>query len=76
MFIVYSKETGNIKNIVTGGVYKELKDLFPLDYIDYEKIYNTLNIEDNLFIINNFNFFKIINDKISLKQEFKDKLGV
>ena len=73
MFIIYSKQTGDIKNIATGDNYKEIKDLFPYDYKDYEIIYNTLNVPDDLFVINNFNMFKIENNKIVAKQSLLDK---
>lgn len=73
MFIVYSKQTGDIKNIATGDTYKELKDLFPYDYKDYEIIYNTLNIPDDQFVINNFDMFKIVDNKIVVKESQLEK---
>lgn len=73
MFIVYSKRTGDIKNIATGDCYKTLKDLFPYDYEDFEIIYNTLILEDDLYVINNFSLFKIKNNKLVLKEEQLDK---
>lgn len=73
MFIVYSKQTGDIKNIATGDTYKEIKDLFPYDYKDYEIIYDTLSIPDDLFVINNFNMFKVQDGKLALKQSQLEK---
>ncbi|MGL5245525.1 MAG: hypothetical protein ACRC7R_10165 [Sarcina sp.] len=69
MFIVYSKQTGDIKNIATGDSYNTLKDLFPYDYKDFEIIYDTLKVEDDLFVINNFTSFKVKNKKIIVKEE-------
>lgn len=73
MFIVYSKQTGDIKNIATGDTYKEIKDLFPYDYKDYEIIYDTLSIPDDLFVINNFNMFRVQDGKLALKQSQLEK---
>lgn len=68
MFIVYSKQTGDIKNIVTGSTCKSIKDLFPRDYKDYELIYECINLEDDSIVINNQDIFKIENNKIVLKE--------
>lgn len=67
MFIVYSKQTGNIKNIVTGSVCSSIKDLYPYDYKDYQIIYDSINLEDDPIVINNQDMFKIENEKIILK---------
>ncbi|MGL5414591.1 MAG: hypothetical protein ACRDDY_13345 [Clostridium sp.] len=74
MFIVWSKETGKIKSIATGGNYREIKDLYPRDYLDYEKIYDCGNIEDNLCLKNNYRLYKIIDGKIVLDEDEVDKL--
>lgn len=75
MFIVYSKKTGNIKNVVMGGKYNELKDLFPYDFEDYIEIYSTLILEDDLFVQKNSDFYKIVDEKLVIKDEIKNKLG-
>lgn len=69
MFVVYSKQNGSIKNIATGGQFNSIKDLFPHDYEDYEIIYNCINLDDDLTVINNPNMFKIVNKKIALKEK-------
>lgn len=73
MFIVYSKQTGNIKNIVTGSACASIKDLYPYDYKDYELIYESINLEDDPIVINNQDMFKIVNSKLILKDNKLDK---
>lgn len=69
MFIVYSKLNGKIKNVAIGGNYKTIKDLFPYDYEDYDLIYNCMNVEDDIFIANNFESFKVTDGKIVVDDE-------
>lgn len=69
MFIVYSKQTGDIKNVVTGSSCRSLEDLFPYDYKDYEIIYNCITLEDDLTVINNQDMFKIKDNKVVLKDD-------
>ena len=42
MFIVYSKQNGKIKTVASGDNYISIKDLFPVEYEDYEIIYDYL----------------------------------
>ncbi|MGL4762460.1 MAG: hypothetical protein ACRCWG_13520 [Sarcina sp.] len=74
MLVVYSKKTGKIKNILIGDQYKEIKDCYCEDYIDYEQIYNCMNIEDDLIIRDNFDFFKVLDEKLVLKDKIANRL--
>ena len=69
MFIVYSKQTGDIKNVVTGSSCKSLEELFPYDYKDYQIIYDSINLEDDLTVINNQDMFRIQDSKVVLKDD-------
>ncbi|MGL5459148.1 MAG: hypothetical protein ACRDBY_05985 [Cetobacterium sp.] len=68
MFIVYSKQNGKIKTVASGDNYKSIKDLFPVEYEDYEIIYDCLNTKDDPIILNNPDMFIIKNEQIVLNK--------
>lgn len=68
MFIVYSKQNGKIKTVASGDSYKSIKDLFPVEYEDYEIIYNCLVAKDDPIILNNPDMFIIKNEHIILNK--------
>lgn len=68
MFIVYSKQNGKIKTVASGDNYISIKDLFPVEYEDYEIIYDYLVAKDDPIILNNPDMFIIKNEQIILNK--------
>lgn len=66
MTIFYSSSSGKIKSIVSG---KQDMNVFGEDKDDYN--YDFIVIEKDEYLFNNFDKFKIIDNKVVLKEEFK-----
>lgn len=66
MTVFYSVSTGKIKSIVSG---KQDMNVFGEDKEDYN--YDFMVIAKDEYLFNNFDKFKIIDNEVVLKEEFK-----
>lgn len=59
MFIIYSKQTGNIISATGSDLYKSIRDMYPVSYIDYEIVYDCMNVPTDEAILQDISAYKV-----------------
>lgn len=59
MFIIYSKQTGNIISATGSDLYTTIKDMYPVSYIDYEIVYDCMNISTDEAVLQDINGYRV-----------------
>jgi len=59
MFIIYSKQTGNIITATGSDLYRTIQDMYPVSYIDYDIVYDCMNVPTNEEVLRNINDYKV-----------------
>lgn len=59
MFIIYSKQTGNIISATQSDLYKTIKDMYPVSYVDFEIVYDCMNVPTNEEVLRNINDYRV-----------------
>lgn len=59
MFIIYSKRTGNIITATGSDLYKTIEDMYPMSYVDFEIIYDCMNVPLNEAVLQDITAYKV-----------------
>lgn len=59
MFIIYSKQTGNIITATGSDLYKTIEDMYPMSYIDFEIIYDCMNVPTDEAVLQDITAYKV-----------------
>ncbi len=59
MFIIYSKQTGNIITATGSDLYKTIEDMYPMSYVDFEIIYDCMNVPLNEAVLQDITAYKV-----------------
>ena len=59
MFIIYSKQTGNIITATGSDLYKTIEDMYPISYVDFEIIYDCMNVPLNEAVLQDITAYKV-----------------
>ena len=59
MFVIFSKQTGNIISATGSDLYTTIKDMYPVSYVDYEIVYDCMNVPINEDVLRNINDYRV-----------------
>lgn len=59
MFVIYSKQTGEIITATNSDLYKSIRDMYPMSYVDYEIIYDCMNVPTNEDVLRDLRNYKV-----------------
>lgn len=73
MFIIFSKQTGNIITATGSDLYKSIEDMYPMSYVDFEIIYDCMNVPTDEAVLQDITAYKVdleTRELKSIKQSF------
>lgn len=59
MFVIYSKQTGNIITATGSDLYKSIEDMYPMSYVDFEIIYDCMNVPTDEAVLQDITAYKV-----------------
>lgn len=59
MFVIYSKQTGNIITATGSDLYRTIEDMYPMSYVDFEIIYDCMNVPLNEAVLQDITAYKV-----------------
>lgn len=59
MFIIYSKQTGDIITATGSDLYKTIEDMYPVSFIDFEIIYDCMNVPMNEAVLRDITAYRV-----------------
>ena len=59
MFIIFSKQTGNIITATGSDLYKSIEDMYPMSYVDFEIIYDCMNVPTDEAVLQDITAYKV-----------------
>lgn len=73
MFVIFSKQTGNIITATGSDLYKSIRDMYPMSYVDFEIVYECMNVPTDEAVLQDITAYKVdLNTRqiVSIKQAF------